>query len=300
MFQSASFERKQELGLAIEAAMDEAIDQGVALITPSPPSSSFVAAAQEALAKLNDKAAILTVPIMHRDKPVGAVVLERFSGEMFSPVRSSTLRCAVRRERPDPGRQGGARLGRAPDRSSSRAAVRGQVHRHRPSAVIKVGGAPVLAVALFLIFASDHVPASTPMRRSRAKSGGSSTRRSTATSARSMRAPASVVREGGLLAELQDNDLALDRLRRDRATAAVQARARPRAEPPRSRGERYRALPGRAEGRRDRAVGVDAGARAAARAVRQRGGGRRSRARRSDARCSARRRAVRACPARQV
>jgi len=133
IFQSASFERKQELGTAIEAAMDEAIDQSVALITPAPPSSSFVAAAQETLSKLNDKAAILTVPIMHRDLAVGAVVLERFSGEMFTPGRARPVRRAVRRERTHPGRQAGARLGPASDRGPSRDGVRQPVLRRRPS-----------------------------------------------------------------------------------------------------------------------------------------------------------------------
>jgi len=211
VFQSASFERKQELGLAIEAAMDEAIDQGVALITPSPPSSSFVAAAQEALVRLNDKAAILTVPIMHRDKPVGAVVLERFSGEMFTQEELDLCDALCAASGPilvdKEERDWGVHRIAAHRALQFAGKFTGTGHLG-----YKVGGALVLAVALFLIFAKDtfrihahaqiqgqvrrviNAPFDGYIRAQHARAG-------------------QVVREGGLLAELQDNDLALDRLR---------------------------------------------------------------------------------------
>jgi multidrug resistance efflux pump len=83
--QSAQIDRKSSLSRAIEAAQDEAIDQGVALVAPRAAASAVAAAAQERLSRALGGAHVLTVPIFGLDDPVGALTLRRvdrrFAGE---------------------------------------------------------------------------------------------------------------------------------------------------------------------------------------------------------------------------
>lgn len=75
MSQSADMERRSELGEGFEAAMDEAADQ--ALVLGSDTRNGFVAYAQLALSKQLAGAHILTVPLMRSDGPFGSVTLAR-------------------------------------------------------------------------------------------------------------------------------------------------------------------------------------------------------------------------------
>ena len=84
LLQSAAFERKYGAGRAIEAAMDEAIDQNLPMTGPAAPDAPYVALAHEALAQSGGATALLSVPLVRGDVPVGAVTLERFSGLPFT------------------------------------------------------------------------------------------------------------------------------------------------------------------------------------------------------------------------
>jgi hypothetical protein len=211
LFQSASFERRHMLGRTIEAAMDEAIDQRVALTTPTLPSTSYVAAAQKALAQENDGAAILTIPVMHREDPFGAVTLERFTATPFAQdelVLCDALCAAVAPVLVDKQERDWA-LYRIAAQRMLRFARRFYGLDHIG---YKIGGAAVLAVGTLLFFATDtfrvhaHAQIQGEVRRiMNAPFDGY---------VRSQHARAGqVVREGELLAQLEDNDLALDRLR---------------------------------------------------------------------------------------
>lgn len=69
---------RQQLVRAIGAAMDEAIDQGSAIVHPLPPESSpSVSLAHTELSRSNGQASICTVPIVSRTRSHGALVFER-------------------------------------------------------------------------------------------------------------------------------------------------------------------------------------------------------------------------------
>jgi len=74
---SAAFGERMTLTRAIEAAMDEAIDQFALVLMPPPDDAVLVTIAHARLAGMHAPATVLTVPLLVRDKPVGAVTLER-------------------------------------------------------------------------------------------------------------------------------------------------------------------------------------------------------------------------------
>jgi len=211
LFQSSSFERKHALGRAIEAAMDEAVDQHMVLVNPSPPSAAYVAAAHESLARENNGAAILTVPVMFRDAAIGAVTLERFSGTPFTQedVDLCDALCSAagpifvdKQEHDWP-------LYRI---AWERALQFGRRLLGPEHLVYKLVTAGVVLVAAFLILATDtfrvhaHAQIQGEVRRIVSAPFDGYIRAQYARAGR-------VVREGELLAELQDNDLVLDRMR---------------------------------------------------------------------------------------
>ena len=81
---SAAFGKQLALTSAIEAAMDEAIDQLALVLSPAPDDAVLVTAAHDRLARLHDPATVLTVPLLSRDLPMGAITLERPEGQPFA------------------------------------------------------------------------------------------------------------------------------------------------------------------------------------------------------------------------
>ena len=80
---SAEFKKQANLLRSIEAAMDEAIDQRLAIRYPSAVASSTVVRAHAALSHQYDSVAMCTVPMMGSRAPIGAIVLERPSDQPF-------------------------------------------------------------------------------------------------------------------------------------------------------------------------------------------------------------------------
>ena len=76
---SAHFNDKANLVRAIETAMDEAIDQGGAVVVPSidDERSAVVLRANQALSVLENGAAIASIPFSHDGEWIGAVTIER-------------------------------------------------------------------------------------------------------------------------------------------------------------------------------------------------------------------------------
>lgn len=78
---AATFGRRMNLVRDIASAMDEAIDQQAIVVYPAPENFEYrTGQAHAELARLNADATVLTVPLQHDGRLVGAVTLER-SGE---------------------------------------------------------------------------------------------------------------------------------------------------------------------------------------------------------------------------
>lgn len=83
--QTATFDRKAALIQAIIAAMDEAVDQSISLLAPVEPGDGrLIAVAQERLRRETGALAILTTPLYAHGRAVGAMTLERMNGTGFS------------------------------------------------------------------------------------------------------------------------------------------------------------------------------------------------------------------------
>jgi len=81
---SASFGKKANVVRAIEAAMDEAIDQEATVVYPPIEDGPFqVVRAHEALCKAHGAESVCTVPFSEGERFLGALVLERPGGEGF-------------------------------------------------------------------------------------------------------------------------------------------------------------------------------------------------------------------------
>ena len=81
---SAAFGKQMTLTQAIEEAMDEAIDQFALVLIPPPEDAVLVTVAHARLAGLHAPATVLTLPLLVRDKPIGAMTLERPLDRPFS------------------------------------------------------------------------------------------------------------------------------------------------------------------------------------------------------------------------
>lgn len=89
---SASFANKANLTRAIEAAMDEALDQQATIVTPPPEDApERVIRAHEELMKEHDIGAVCTVPLSEGREIIGAILLERPDGMPFK--RSDVQLC---------------------------------------------------------------------------------------------------------------------------------------------------------------------------------------------------------------
>lgn len=81
---TAVFGQQMNLVAQIEAAMDEAVDQGTALVWPPPDSNAFmVTLAHDALSQQAADSAICTLPLVARDEIVGALMLEAGNEQRF-------------------------------------------------------------------------------------------------------------------------------------------------------------------------------------------------------------------------
>ncbi len=209
--QTASVDRRGSLAIAIEAAQDEAIDQESAVLAPARGvASSLLTRAHVQLSRMFGGAHVLTVPLVARDKAVGAVTLRRndraFTQEeinLADTLASATGGLLAEKwslDRPLPALAAdrvGAFVGRliGPDRLLLKSAV-------------IVG----LTAAAYLAFATDNYRV-----RAHAQIQGEIRRLVSAPFDGYIRAQfaraGDVVPAGFVLAELQDNDLVLERLR---------------------------------------------------------------------------------------
>lgn len=209
---TAWFDPKSQLVDAVERAMEEAVDQEAWIAHPQVEGSrGVVTLAQRALAAHSGAAAVLTVPIFDGRQAIGALTVERDQGDAFDAATVTlceavcalvgpTLRMRVEGERWFAGRA-----------VRSAAALRdrlvGPGH-----ATLKTSALLVLALALFLVFGRGEFRVS-----ARTAIEGSVQRAAVAPfdgfirDAR-VRAGANV-RQGDLLATLDDRDLRLDRAR---------------------------------------------------------------------------------------
>lgn len=81
---SSQFEQRANLLRAVEAAMEEAVDQEEAVVYPPvQPGLPVVARAHEALLHESEAGSAATFPLLHGDKVVGALTLERAKGYRF-------------------------------------------------------------------------------------------------------------------------------------------------------------------------------------------------------------------------
>src|SRR3546814_205415 len=77
MSHGAWFRKRSDVAEALEAAMDEATDQGMALSLPKVREGDPVTLQQARLLALGGKGAVASVPMLDRGLPVGVMLLER-------------------------------------------------------------------------------------------------------------------------------------------------------------------------------------------------------------------------------
>jgi hypothetical protein len=211
LLQTATFERKYELGRAIEAAMDEAIDQRMVLSAPPPGNARYSAMAQQQLARLTAASAVVSVPMFRHDVAIGAVTLERFKEGLPSEEQIEVCEALC------------AAVGPilADKREKDRSIVTLTTERLRRSLAeligprhlgIKIAAVLALAPIVYVSFATDtyrvsaHAEMQGEVRRVLSVPFDGYIR------SQYLRA-GQVAESGALLAEMQDNDLVLDRLR---------------------------------------------------------------------------------------
>jgi Barrel-sandwich domain of CusB or HlyD membrane-fusion/GAF domain len=212
MSRTAWFDRKTQLVETIENAMEEAIDQeaGVAF-PPLLQARGKIVVAQRDLASRARAATVLSVPLVSRGRPIGALTLERNQGPAFDAAALEL--CALLGELLGPAldskREGERWLrGRAVDKLAQwRDELRDP---RRPS--LKLAAVLALAAALFLGFAEGkfRVTAKTLVE-------GAVQRAAVAPFqgyvAEALVRAGDTVRSGQLLAVLDDRDLRLERIR---------------------------------------------------------------------------------------
>jgi multidrug resistance efflux pump len=209
--QTASVDRRGSLAIAIEAAQDEAIDQESAVLAPATGvSSSLLTRAHVQLSGIFGGAHVLTVPLIATDKAVGAVTLRRndrgFTQEEIN--LADTLASATGGLLAEKWNLDRPLLALAADRIGAFVGkLIGPDHLVLKSAVI-VG----LTAAAYLAFATDDYRV-----RAHAQIQGEIRRLVSSPFDGYIRAQfaraGDVVHAGFVLAELQDNDLVLERLR---------------------------------------------------------------------------------------
>lgn len=83
---NASFDRKTNLIRQIEAVMDESIDEASRIIFPDcEQENTTIQVAHAQFVRAQGQREICTIPLRHHGNIIGAIVLERNSGKIFSP-----------------------------------------------------------------------------------------------------------------------------------------------------------------------------------------------------------------------
>ena len=206
---TVNFEKNAELTRAIEAAMEEAIDQRATIVWPAAEGDGHVRKAHEQLAQTQGSVGVLTVPLNRLGDSVGALCLER--DRAFAPEDVELVEGLA------------ALLG--PLVEIQRAAERGPLARIWASmkglwfrffgpghAIWKLAGVIAAAVVLFFSFATGtyRVAADTKIegsvQRALAAPFDGYIREATVR-------PGDLVKAGAVVARLDDSDLQLERLK---------------------------------------------------------------------------------------
>ncbi|MDR7040683.1 multidrug resistance efflux pump, partial [Methylobacterium sp. BE186] len=208
---TAQFGREMNLVRRLGACMNEAVDQRSLILFPPPPGEGFVTTAHAELARLQHDGRVLSVPLLVEDRFVGAVTLERPGERPFLPETIGLIAatCAAVGPVLEAKRQNDRWLVvKAGDAAAGLA--RRIVGPNRTGLKLALAGLGVLALALSLVEAEYRVTADARVE--------GLVRRSVVASydgylkAAQVRA-GDTVRQGDLLASLEDRDLALERLR---------------------------------------------------------------------------------------
>ena len=211
LLQTATFERKYNLARAIESAMDEAIDQRMVLAAPPHGDARYNAMAQQQLARLTAASTVASVPMFRHDVAIGAVTLERFKEGPLTEQQIEVCEALC------------AAVGPilADKREKDRSIVTLTAERMRRAVAqligpqhlgLKIAAVLALVPIVYLSFATDtyrvsaHAQMQGEVRRVLSVPFDGYIR------AQYLRA-GQVAESGALLAEMQDNDLVLDRLR---------------------------------------------------------------------------------------
>ena len=88
---TASFGRRMTLVRNLGAAMDEAVDQRATILYPTTTDLALATHAHAALARMQHDGPVLTIPIFSADHFIGAVTFERARGDSFEPGLVSLL-----------------------------------------------------------------------------------------------------------------------------------------------------------------------------------------------------------------
>ena len=224
MSHTATFDARSDLVRALGEAMDEVLDLGTAVSVPKAADDELGAIAHEQAALTLDAQAMLSVPLVQHARTLGVITLERQAGPAFAPAERrlaeavGTLLGPVwalqqRQERP--------LLTRLRDRGQ--AAVQAVVGRQHPGvkALVALG---VLVLAVLSLWQVDHrvaartvIEGSTQLARVAPFDGFI---------AQAFVRAGDTVKQGQLMARMEDRDLRLDRERwaadREQAQRKVQ------------------------------------------------------------------------------
>jgi multidrug resistance efflux pump len=209
--QNATVDPRGSLARAVEAAQDEAIDRESALIAPRPDAPLFIAAsAHDRLSHLLKDAHLLTVPLFLNDTAIGAMTLRRNADpfrqdeiDLADALGAAAAPLLLEKWRQDRS---------LPVLAYERGIALGKKFVGPHHFTLKAITVVVIAVLAYLALATDTYRA-----RARAQIQGETRRLVSAPFDGFVRAQyaraGDVVQADTVLAELQDNDLQLERLR---------------------------------------------------------------------------------------
>jgi len=92
MSHSEDFSRKMDIVQDIESAMEECLDQNVAIVSPVVEGATYVSRATEKLSKRYGPSAILSLPLRYNGEGVGVMTLERPEEKVFDSGEIETIR----------------------------------------------------------------------------------------------------------------------------------------------------------------------------------------------------------------
>jgi GAF domain-containing protein/biotin carboxyl carrier protein len=212
MSHGAWFRKRSDVAEALEAAMDEATDQGMALSLPKVREGDPVTLQQARLLALGGKGAVASVPMLDRGLPVGVMLLERAAdAEPFTAQdlwMAETIAALV---------APGIALKQREERW-----IGGRVRRHGMDGAKALFGprrplAKALGIGTLLLLLFLFVPLAQFQVRADAELEGQVQRAASAPFsgfiARSQARAGDVVKAGQVLATLDDRDLRVDRAR---------------------------------------------------------------------------------------